>query len=315
MKHVFRFDNLKVLLMLLVITAHTLSNSYGFWGMEVIRFYCLCFTMPLFTFISGYLSKPEMNLKKNIQHLLWPCIIFTVVNDSLRAVVDSNYIISWKQPGFAMWYLWVLFVFRISLPMLLKIPHIETISFIFSWLIGFIPWAGTDFSLQRLVCFLPWFIIGYKFSTFESLSKKLINANGGGKWIFLLAACFAFWTVVIIIHPGLTYATSFATPYGENPILHLFLRMALQLTIAITGWCVIRLTPNRILWYSKYGRNTMSAYLLHALIVLPFAYCVFPPFADATLFVKVCMIMVPLVCCIPLFSGKIHKSLMILLKI
>lgn len=59
--HIDRFDNAKVIMMLLVIVAHTLINSYGHPGMESIRFVCLCFTMPLFTFISGYLSKPEIN--------------------------------------------------------------------------------------------------------------------------------------------------------------------------------------------------------------------------------------------------------------
>lgn len=73
-KCIYKFDNIKVFLMILVIIAHTLINSYGDKGMEYIRFICLCYTMPLFTFISGYLSKKEQSLKKNCIRLLLPCI-------------------------------------------------------------------------------------------------------------------------------------------------------------------------------------------------------------------------------------------------
>ena len=315
MSYCFRFDNIKVLLMLLVITAHTLTNSYGYWGMEIIRFYCLCFTMPLFTFISGYLSKPEARLEKNVRHLLLPCVIFTIVNDCIRMIVDQNYTFTWKQPGFAMWYLWVLFVFRISLPLLVRIPHILPISFILSWLVGFVPFAGVDFSLQRIICFLPWFLLGYKLKKKKKLSIKLINAKGGGKWYMLLAACFAFWTAVIIVHPGLTYSTSFAVPYSGNNVLQLLLRISLQLTIAFIGWCIIHIIPNKNVWYSRFGRNTMSVYLLHGIIVLPFAYLVFPPFADASILQRFLMIALPVVCCIPLFTTKVNKILNLFIKV
>lgn len=38
--HIYKFDNIKVFLMILVIIAHTLINSYGDKGMEYIRFIC-----------------------------------------------------------------------------------------------------------------------------------------------------------------------------------------------------------------------------------------------------------------------------------
>lgn len=98
-KCIYKFDNIKVFLMILVIIAHTLINSYGDKGMEYIRFICLCYTMPLFTFISGYLSKKEQSLKKNCIRLLLPCIIFTIINDLVQEWVNPNYIFSWKTTG------------------------------------------------------------------------------------------------------------------------------------------------------------------------------------------------------------------------
>lgn len=176
------FDNAKLLCMLLVIMAHTLNNSYGYLGMEIIRFYCLCFTMPLFMFISGYFSKPEAAWRKNIKQLLIPLIAFTIINDLVSMTTDSEYVFTWKRFGFAMWYLWVLFIYRLSLPYLLHIPKILLISFILSWIVGFLPWINADFQLQRMFCFLPWFLLGYKMANSERFTEWLRNVNkGGGK--------------------------------------------------------------------------------------------------------------------------------------
>ena len=65
-KCIYKFDNIKVFLMILVIIAHTLINSYGDKGMEYIRFICLCYTMPLFTFISGLFIEKGAIVKKEL---------------------------------------------------------------------------------------------------------------------------------------------------------------------------------------------------------------------------------------------------------
>ena len=87
----------------------------------------------------------------------------------------------------------------------------------------------------------------------------------------------------------------------------MILRMALQATILITGYLVIRLFPNKELWFTRYGVRTMNVYLLHSIIVLPFAYQVFPPFAEADWFERVMMIVLPTSLCLPLFSNVIDK--------
>ena len=156
---------------MLVVIVHTLNNSYGDTGQEMIRFFCLCYTMPMFTFISGYLSKPHSSFRKNVTSLLIPCIIFTLVNDIIQIIVNPNYHFSLLTPGFAMWYIWALFVYRISLPYLLKIPHILIISFIVSWIAGFVPQINSTFSLSRIICFLPYFILGYKVANDNTFKK------------------------------------------------------------------------------------------------------------------------------------------------
>lgn len=183
-KRIYNLDNVKVILILLVIIGHTLLNSYGDDGIEYIRFICRCFTMPLFTFISGYLTKKEQAFWKNVKYLLYPCLLFTVVNDILQMLVTPNYVFSWKQPGFAMWYLLALFIYRVLLPYLLRIKYVLLLSFLLSWLVGFIPFIGNDYSLSRIFCFLPYFLLGYfvahenRFSIIKDVIFTKLNWRG-----------------------------------------------------------------------------------------------------------------------------------------
>lgn len=304
----YKFDNIKVFLMILVIIAHTLINSYGDKGMEYIRFICLCYTMPLFTFISGYLSKKEQSLKKNCIRLLLPCIIFTIINDLVQEWVNPNYIFSWKQPGFAMWYLWVLFVYRFALPYLIRIKYILLFSFLLSWFVGFIPFVGANYSLSRLCCFLPYFLLGYTIANEDVLVRykneifQKLNLVG----YLVLTFIFIGWFIIITFRPGLTFATAFNDGYSGN-INGLMLRIALQFTIVLTGYCILKVFPNKETFYTKYGKRTLYVYLLHGLVVLPFAYIVFPSFGVATFIGKILMILVPTLCCIFLFSETVYK--------
>lgn len=180
---IYKFDSIKVWCMLLVVIVHTLNNSYGSVGQEMIRFFCLCYTMPMFTFISGYFSKPDSSFRKNVTSLLIPCILFTLVNDGVQLLVCPNYHFTLTTPGFAMWYLWALFVYRISLPYLAKIPYVVILSFVITWIVGFIPQINNTFSLSRIFCFLPYFLLGYKMAHEECFLKyKTLLLTQFNKW-------------------------------------------------------------------------------------------------------------------------------------
>lgn len=185
-KRIEKFDCLKVWCMMLVVVVHTLINSYGDVGQELIRFFCLCYTMPMFAFISGWFSKGEINFRKNIKQLLVPCIVMTILNDGIMYAVNPQYHLNILTPGFAMWYLWALFVYRTILPYIARIPYVILMSFILSWIVGFIPQINANFSLSRIVCFLPYFLLGHKIARdaqwskiHDNIMKPLMAYRGG----------------------------------------------------------------------------------------------------------------------------------------
>lgn len=130
--------------------------------------------------------------------------------------------------------------------------------------------------------------------------------------VILLISIFLVWMLIIYIRPGLTYATGFYTGYGLSA-KGMVLRIGLQTTILLTGYLLIRLFPNKELSFTHYGKRTMNVYLLHAIIVLPFAYQVFPPFAETGWMLRILMILLPTVLCLLLFSKTIDKIMKLLL--
>ena len=129
----------------------------------------------------------------------------------------------------------------------------------------------------------------------------------------MLISVFVIWWAIIYFFPGHTIATGFNGGFGS--FRGLILRIALQVTILVTGYLVLRIFPNKELWFTKYGTRTMNVYLLHAIIVLPFAFQVFPPFAEANWWLRILMIIVPTTLCIPLFSKRVDKLMRTLLGV
>lgn len=141
----------------------------------------------------------------------------------------------------------------------------------------------------------------------------MIHQKANTLEVILLILIFVIWAIFIIKFPGHTYDTAFNYGYGFR-IASFIIRCLLQITIIITGFIVLRLVPNYECQITKYGSRTLTVYLLHALIVLPFAYLIFPPLNSVpNIGVGILMIVLPTICCLLLFEkhiDRIFKKLM-----
>ena len=122
------WDNLKVILMMLVVITHSV-NIYQLDGDYWIQFLwipIMTFTMPTFMMISGYWYK-ERTFTYSIVHYLYPCILFSIVNyliGSLAGAYPTLLEMANNIPlksGWAMWYIWALFLYAIITPLLLRV--------------------------------------------------------------------------------------------------------------------------------------------------------------------------------------------------
>lgn len=263
-------DNLKVILMFAVVFGHTIEHyidqNYILRGIYI---YIYIFHMPLFIFISGYLSKKSVKSnKKIVEKLLIPYLFFNVVWYIGVYIVTGKNMFSIFYPGWTLWYLISLFFWRISLKYLTKIKYIIPISFALGLLIGLDSIGENFLSISRTIVFLPFFLMG--FYTDEKSLKKINNMNKG---IGLLI-------VIVFILVGMYIAkdqmVNYKFLYNSNAyytnnlsILEgLLFRSILYIFSIILSIGVINLVSSEKMFYSKYGKNTMNVYVFHIYLIV-----------------------------------------------
>ena len=81
--------------------------------------------------------------------------------------IDQFMILS---PGWTLWYLYCMFIWRLLLPDLVKVRRILILSFIVGIFSGFLTEFGTYMAMARTLGFLPYFLAGY-FTTPEHVAR------------------------------------------------------------------------------------------------------------------------------------------------
>lgn len=198
----YAFDNLKGLLIFLVVFGHliqfTRTKADPIVGYIYTGIYL--FHMAVFIFISGYFSKknnPKRLIELFVIYALWqvgitPLFLSVATGVSYFEVAESVF-----NPTNHHWYLFSLIAWRILTPYLVKIKNILPISFIVGCLIGLSPLLlelspttkdASVFSFGRTIGFFPFFLMGYFFKAnqFETLRDKIKSWKGAVGFLFLV---------------------------------------------------------------------------------------------------------------------------------
>jgi fucose 4-O-acetylase-like acetyltransferase len=192
----FLFDNLKFILILLVVTGHI----YGFYIKQsallnalVIGIYS--FHMPAFVFISGFFSKPKNSNTsyRAFADFLIPYGFFVFLWYFNEFIHAGSSVFSVFNPPFHLWYLLSLFFWRVSLPYFRLIKYPIIISIIISLLAGCSSYVGHEFALSRTLSLFPFFVLGSLCTVkdINILHKKIYLAPIG-----LLAVGLVIWSVL-----------------------------------------------------------------------------------------------------------------------
>lgn len=305
---VYLWDNLKVILMLLVIMTHSVCLYQGERWTEFYWILVMTFTMPLFTIISGFWYRPK-SIKDTAIRFLYPCILFSIVNFLWGGLFYEPYMthqVSYLSLGYAMWYLWALFVYYCITPVLLRffsIGQLLILSFLVSWIAGFFTGLNTQLQISRVICFYPFFLIGkflheyYLHKIYSISTRQRIYAAV----IFILAV--VAYIVADCIVPGIVYITGFTGGFGLSAG-GFILRVFTQCICIVMSLALIALIPNRQLFFTKYGLRTMNAYLLHMLIVFPLSWGIGTILFDRWYGYLWNILVVPFICLL-LFNEKI----------
>jgi fucose 4-O-acetylase-like acetyltransferase len=197
-------DALRGLAILLVVFGHSLQFTNPDFDNNILFRIIYSFHMPLFMFISGYVTffgqdKIVSGFKKRAALLLFPFFSWAVVTFFVNAVTEDQ--LSWHQAGIfftnlvkspdnnGLWFLWVIFLIS-GIVVLLKMAKIRIeigLAVVWAlWNFDIIRWPqGNVLGIALLKYHLLYFLLGFLFCKMRNEYKKVYT-------ILLYTCCVIF---------------------------------------------------------------------------------------------------------------------------
>ena len=288
---IFYFDNLKVLLIVLVVFGHIINSIFPLDSRgtvtNVLWNIIYIFHMPLFIIISGYFSKKYDKYSDNTQKILIGLFLPYIIFNFLFYLFHRNLTIP-ILPDSAMWYLWALIFWRLTLPLLVKIKFILPISFFVSVMSNFIS-IDIDDGSMKILKYLPFFLLGYYLKE-EHIEK--LRAFGLFKvTLITLSSIVAIISIGVFlgidVSGDMLYVRSAQVSILSEVAIGRILCLGLSLIVC---FYLIAVIPNKKFRFTYIGSCTMTIYLLHYLPIMQKVYRKFIPQANEFLALVLCFV-------------------------
>lgn len=263
-------DNVKFVLIALVVTGHSLVPTLAAHSAKSAYLFIYTFHMPAFVLISGYLGRNFWNsnakINKLVDTLLVPYAFVEIGYALLRYSLGQKWTLTIIDPAWLNWYLVALVLWRISTPIWTRMRQPLLVAVTIYMVAGFSEISG-DFSLDRFFGLLPFYVFGLllKPEHFDLLKPLWVRIAAG-----------------VTVVAGMGVAILIAPRVGLDPVYfrysfkHMHLNWWMGLTVRgavlvaalVLTVAVLALVPRRETWFSELGTRTLYAYLLHGVLVL-----------------------------------------------
>ncbi len=261
----YLFDNMKAILIILVVWGHLLTsliNTYG--SMKMIYFFVYFFHMPAMVFISGYFSKNLDKIRDNaFATILLPYLILNVVNYIYKMFIIQQPYFGFRffRPLWGLWYLFALFIWKFFLKDLVRIRYILPLSFLIGLLSGFSKEFSEYMALGRIVCLLPFFLLGYycKREHVERVKRlpKLLSVA--------VIAGTAVLSYVVVKEKLFSQEVLFLRKYfpQDKELKYMLCRLLVYVVALAMIAALMNLTGSKKCFLSRLGSSTLTIYVLH----------------------------------------------------
>lgn len=263
------FDNLKALLIILVVFGHVIE-LFELEGVFLkIKGIIYVFHMPLFVFISGYFSKRTNNIEnKTIKNILIPFFIFNTLY--MLTIEDGQYInifdklknINIFRASYLYWYLLSLFFWKTFSKYIEKFKLSMILLFLLSLYIGIIKDANRFLAIGRTIAFFPFFMLGYY--TKKDDIKKIRSLNKltmVSLFIILIAITYVLSDNIIYVEL-FKNAQKYNTYVGVTNIKGIIIRVYQFIVSIAISICLINLISDKNNFIARLGQKTISVYIL-----------------------------------------------------
>ena len=194
-KRITYLDSLKAILILLVILGHAVQFNTEEYETNPLFQFIYSFHMPLFLFISGYLtcrgSFKRWNIGKRALQLLLPFITWALISPFLESRACT--IKPFLYPDTGLWFLYNLFFYSVIANVSEWIESKKRIKLEYSFLLFygllgiFMLMFHTLFNCTQLLYHIPFFYAGYLWKRYDVALKSTYLIGFMGGYFLLLA--------------------------------------------------------------------------------------------------------------------------------
>jgi fucose 4-O-acetylase-like acetyltransferase len=273
------WDNLRFVAGALVVLLHVAGPVHD--RLDALRWLYVAtwpLRVPMFAILAGYFSSAAPLTVPRCRRLAGVILL------PYLAVLLLGHVQIWAMsarewPGtvhgasLTMWFLLALLIWRLALPVLARLRHPLVVSVGVAALAGYAPFVGRDvLDLSRTLCFLPFFLLGWKLRDGGLLTSLRTRLGRPAAWTVLVVALAAAWP--LRDHVDRSWL-NMPGPYAEmgEPLPGPWawaVRVAILLCGMAVALSVIRLAPRGRLPFLTYlGSGGLYIYVLHPLVLRP----------------------------------------------
>jgi fucose 4-O-acetylase-like acetyltransferase len=203
-----------------------------------------------------------------------PYLVFQTVYSlfDLAAGDAPNPPFSLIDPLYLTWFLLALFIWRLTTPLWRVVRHPLTLALVIAALASASPGMGGALDLQRVLQFLPFFVLGLRLRPEHFHVMRMREIRILSVPVVLAALALAYWAAGAGLDTGWLYHDSGARQNGEpwwaGPVVTAGLfGVSVLLTACFLAW-----VPHRRMWFTALGAGTLYGYLLHGLLIKGVGY-------------------------------------------
>ncbi|MFE3651644.1 acyltransferase family protein [Streptomyces sp. NPDC059101] len=266
------FDNAKYLAIVLVAMGHAWEPlRSGSRSAAALYITVYAFHMPAFIIISGYFSRSFDMRKDRLQRLITgvavPYVLFEVAYTFFKRWADDDprYPITLLQPWYLTWFLVALFIWRLTTPLWKIVRWPLPLALTIAVLAAVSPEIGDDLNLQRVLQFLPFFVVGLTLRPehFQLVRRRSVRI--AALPVVAGALVFAYWAAPRMNAAWFYHrdsAQELGAPWWSGVVMTLAMFGCSLVLVA----CFFAWVPGRRTWYTALGAGTLYGYLLHGFL-------------------------------------------------
>jgi len=271
-------DNVRFVLLAFVVMDHFMWPLLsGSRTMHVLFYWIHLFHMPAFVMVTGFFSRSlvvnDSRVRGVVTRILVPYLIFQTLYQLGDPLLHGGQLVQWAPlwPAWLMWFLAAMLVWRLMTPYLLRIRGILPISILVSLGTGAIAGVSHMLSMDRVLSFLPFFVLGLVIRREHLEVLRRVPAR-----VAAVAVLVAAWPVAAVAADKLGvhwifWDRSYASMHTTT-VKGMAIRSILMVLAFATSAAVLALTPPAHNWMSALGRGSLYGYLLHGFIAWGFKW-------------------------------------------